>query len=265
MGSPCFNEHHGCGYTDSQEKMKPTNPFFKGRNFMKRLYSIVKSRKPEGFVELHCGSYWLSPITGWADNVWDGEVIMGDKKLTPDKRRGMYLMEYFPIDSFRAQYMGRAWGVSTEFLDYYVPYPFERQFAVTLLHNVPVRPHNNKDNIDFSSKIWNMMDKFDRKNAQWIPYWQSGKYVKVSSEDIYVSLYKHPKNGVLTIISNLGKKEENINLEFSLSELGITNQSTAIDALSNKAIPLQEGKITLSINSIDWKPVWIKPSGKNQK
>ncbi|MFN3077821.1 MAG: glycoside hydrolase domain-containing protein, partial [Alphaproteobacteria bacterium] len=212
LAGPCYNRHHGCGYLRPDGSVGSTYPFFAGRDVIRRLYQIVKSRKPDGQVDLHAATYWITSTMAWVTTVWDGESILGDR-LTPPERKGVHLLEYLPLDRFRGQFKGHAWGVPTEFLDYYIPYPFDRQYAMTLLHDLPIRAHANKEGIDFNAKLWKLFDEFDRKGAEWLPYWKNARYVKAEPEGVFVSLYRHPKNGVLAIVSNLGKEKTHARIQ----------------------------------------------------
>jgi len=102
------------------------------------------------------------------------------------------------------------------------------------------------------------MDEFGRKSAEWLPYWNNSEYVKVGQERAYVSLYRHPKNGVLAVISNLGKDKMKIKVELVLNKLGLSDNATAIDSITKEKISYKNGIIDVTLDPIDWKLVWIK-------
>ena len=160
---------------------------------------------------------------------------------------------------FRAQFMGRPWGVSTEFIDFYVPYSYRRQHAMTLLHDVPIRPHTHADTVDFAARLWQVMDEFGRKEAEWLPYWKNSAWVVAQPEGAYVSLYRHPKNGVLAVASNLGRQPATLRLIFNLANLGIQGDPKALDALTREEIPCDGGAMSLDVDSVDWRLIWLKP------
>ena len=259
LGGACHNLHHGCGYVHPDGTLRPTYSFFAGRDAIRRLYQIVKSRKPEGQIDLHPAACWVSPVMAWATNVWDGETLLGEKLRGVSPPKGTFMLDYMPLDMFRTQYMGRPWGVSAEFLSYYLPHSYGQVFTMTLLHDVLVRPNNPHDGLRFVSSLWRLSDEFGRKEAEWLPYWKNSEYVKAGPEGAYVSLYRHPKNGVLAVVSNLGRKKTAVKVSFALDKLGLSRKSTACDALTKEAIPFDNGSIVLELDSVAWRLVWIRP------
>lgn len=250
----CHNVHHGCGYVATDGSIAPTYPLFECRDFLRRLHAIVKSRKPEGILDFHAGAYRMSPIVGWADMFWDGEAILGPIKREDRKKR--FLTEYLPLDHFRAQFLGR--GIAAEFLGYTVPYPQPRLWAMTLLHDIPVRPISSFGNVRFASRVWGVMDAFDRKGADWLPYWRNHQYVSVQPADACVSLYCHPENGALAVVSNLGRKRERVEVACALDRLGLLGEPEAIDALADERVRIENGRIAVNVDSVDFKLIWIR-------
>ncbi len=53
---PCSNTEHGCGYVGADGKAHPTYPVFANHEFIKRIYTVVKTNRPDGMVDLH---YWM--------------------------------------------------------------------------------------------------------------------------------------------------------------------------------------------------------------
>ena len=258
--SGCMNPRHpGCG-----ERLRPDGTatrilsIFEGREFMRRLYHVVRSRKPDGIVDLHDASFVLAPVMSWATGTWDGETILGEDRRGANPTKESFILDYLPLDGFRAQFMGKNWGVPVEFIDYYVPYPYERQFALTLLHDVPIRAHMTTERVKAISPLWQVLDEFGRKEAEWLPYWRNSDYVSVHPANAYVSLYRHPKNGVLVVVSNLGKARAQVTVDFALDKLGLPETSTAINALTGEPIPIEKGRIAVDLDSVDWRLVWVK-------
>ena len=257
--NPCHNEHHGCGYDHPNGKKAPSYPFFACRKMLRDLRAIVKSRKPDGIIDFHPAGFRLSASIGWVDNVWDGETILGPFRQFPAERENMFLTDYLSPELFRGQFLGRPWGSSSEFIGYRVPYPYEQLWAMTLLHDIPIRPTGSARYFEPASEIWSVMDTFGRKKAAWLPYWNNSDCVSVQPKDAYVSLYNHPKQGVLAVISNLSKQKENVEVRFALDKLGLSDSGTAMDAVTKESIPIHNGSIELELDSIDWKLVWVKP------
>ena len=107
----CANRRHGCGYVRADGGVSPTYPVWAVRSMMKRIYTIVRSRKPEGQVNVHNSTCITIPTLGWATSSWDGEQFRGLSS-------GTSAAEVLPLDVFRTEFMGHQWGVPAEFLSY---------------------------------------------------------------------------------------------------------------------------------------------------
>ncbi|MEM2263484.1 MAG: DUF6067 family protein [Candidatus Bathyarchaeia archaeon] len=250
----CYNPHHGCGYEKPDGSREGTFPIFAGRETVRRIYTVVKSRKPNGQVNLHNSGFMLIPVLAWATSYWDGEQLSA--------KPGTFPLERLPLDMFRTEFMGHQWGVPAEFLHYVLPCKYEDEWAFTLLHDVPVRPYG-LGQIEFAAKIWHVFDIFGRKQAQWLPYWRNTGYVSVQPEGVYVSLYRHPKNGVLAVVSNLNREPFKVTVTLNAKNLHLRPDAKAYDALSNETIPfLQVGpsefRVSLDLLSLGWRVIWIQ-------
>ena len=164
----CCNTEHGCGHVRPDGSIAPTYPIFAVRSAMRRIHEVVRSRRRKGHVNVHNSTCMTMPTLGWATSYWDGEQFQGVGS-------GVDVAQLLPLDAFRAEFMGRQWGVPAEFLHAGAAYTYEQAWAFTLLHDVPVRPHNPDDQLDLAASIWRVMDTFGRKKAEWLPYWSNGE------------------------------------------------------------------------------------------
>ncbi len=247
----CCNTEHGCGHTRSDGSIAQTFPIFSTRSAMRRIYEIVKSRKKDGHVNVHNSTCMTMPSLGWATGYWDGEQFQGVGS-------GVDVSRLLPLDAFRAEFMGRQWGVPAEFLHAGAAYTYEQAWAFTLLHDIPVRPHNADDDLDLAAKIWRAMDAFDRRNAEWIPYWRNRRYVSVSPKNAFASIYRHPENGVLAVVSNMDGKRRDVTVELNMKKLGLGTAPSAEDILKNNTVPVRDGVLRFSLSSLEWKLIHIR-------
>jgi len=252
----CGNTFHGCGKINIDGSVAKTYPIFAVRSAMRRIYTAVRSRKPDGQVNAHNSTCMVIPTLGWVTSYWDGEQFC----RIPRKADVTQLL---PLDAFRAEFMGHQWGVPAEFLCYGNPLTYVQSWAVTLLHDVPVRPNNldlgmEKGELRLISSIWKVMDDFGRKAAEWFPYWRNSEYVTASPAGAYVSLYKHSKNGALLVVSNISKDRVSARLNLHLARLGLQNKTVmAWDALSGRSIKSAAGRITCALRPFEWKIIRI--------
>ncbi len=254
---PCQNLQHGCGYLRPDESIGVTYSIFSVRNMMKRIYTIVKSRKPEGQVNYHNSTCLTAPTVAWTTSCWDGEQFQ-------DVKTGPFALDLIPLDSFRCEFMGKPFGIAAEFLCYGKPYTYEQISGVALLHDVPVRPflETSSGDLDVCSKIWNAFDRFGKKESTWLPYWKNQKAVKATC-GAYVSLYCHPSNGVLAVVSNLTAQTLKTTVRFNLKALQLSAVTTD-DGITNKSLPIHQGTMTVELPSLGWKLIWLQPEGKKE-
>ena len=82
-------------------------------------------------------------------------------------------LDILPMDAFRTEFMGRQWGVPSEFLVYDgQPYYAKDLLAYTLLHGVLIRPAG-PEHLDRIAALWKVYDEFPFKDAQLHPYWSN--------------------------------------------------------------------------------------------
>ena len=135
---------------------------------------------------------------------------------------GPFALEVLPLETFRCEFIGHNWGVPAEFLCYNTPCAYHEAIAFTLLHDILVR-----NDLEEESKLWKAMDDFGRKRATWLPYWDNEKYVTTDAPEVKVSLYNRPGQGVMAVISNLGRDQRQAQVTFNLAAL---KQSQALAA-----------------------------------
>jgi hypothetical protein len=126
-----------------------------------------------------------------------------------------------------------------------------------LLHDVPVRGYELAQ-IELCSKLWRVFDAFGRKEAEWLPYWRNGEYVGVAPEGAYASLYRHPKNGVLVVVSNLNRQETMVTVRLNWKRLGLPENLKAVDALTGEIQAMEKGQIVIPLKSLGWKLIWVR-------
>ena len=217
---------------------------------MRRIHNAVKSVNPEGQINAHNSTCMVMPTLGFATSYWDGEQFQ-------DVRGIDNAATQLPLDAFRAEFMGRQWGVPAEFLCYGQGFTFEQAWAVTLIHDVPVRPMNQPglEDLDLASRIWRLMDDFGRSQAEWLPYWQNAEYIRADSPGTYVSLYRHPGNGVLAVVSNLNRERTTFALTVNWELLGMDHATVSIvDGLERSPARLHG-----AVDPFGWRLLWLRP------
>jgi hypothetical protein len=229
----CANEKHGCGYRAADGTLHPTYPIFAVRKLMHGLAALIHPRG--GLISAHQSTCCLTPTLAFADSYWDGEQFNGGQL-------GHDAMRQLPLATFRAEFMGRNFGVPAEFLVYERPphWTFEHALAFTMLHDVRVRPTGGTAALEKIAPIWNAMTRFGVSKAQWHPYWEANPMASAQPDGVKVSLYlgstTAKANRALLVVSNLSAEQEvSAQVSLDLTRLGLPEPgTTAKDALTGE-------------------------------
>lgn len=264
---PCENLLHGCGYRTADGTIQPTYPVFAVREFMRRIYAVVKRHKPDGLVDLHCSWGYNPAGIAYSDIIWTGEQWHHLRHTgAPDD----YIAGVLSLEQFRTEFTGRQIGVAAETLTYRLGAPM-KVAATSLLHDISPRLSTNSfDNMSRETstyyalvpELWRMRDRFGAQDAEKLYYWQNQDYVTVGPERCYATLLKHPENGVLALVSNLSRERQDVQVRFNLDTLGLAGRSLfASNALTGEPVTLSgDGSVVLPLESEQWVYVWLKPS-----
>lgn len=249
----CANVHHGCGYRRPDGSIGKTYRFFATREMMRRIYTIVKSRKPDGLVNVHQSTCMTIPTLSWATSYWDGEQF-GSIEAGP------WALDVLPLEAFRCEFMGRQWGVPAEMLCYNRPYTYRQAMSISLLHDVLVRGGLGGP-LELESKLWHAMEDFGRDQATFIPYWDRARAVRTNNRAVKVTAYSRGRRGVMLVISNLGRDEVEARVELDRGKLGLPEETPlgADDVLEQTTLALDHDAVSFPLGSLDFKVLRIVP------
>jgi hypothetical protein len=82
--------------------------------------------------------------------------------------------------------------------------------------------------------------------------------VGVAPEGAYASLYRHPKNGVLVVVSNLSHQETTVTVRLNWKRLGLPENLKAVDALTGEIQAMEKGQMVIPLKSLGWKLIWVR-------
>ncbi|MBM3498231.1 MAG: hypothetical protein FJX74_06125, partial [Armatimonadetes bacterium] len=251
----CANVHHGCGYERPDGTVGTTYTFFATREMMRRIYTVVKSRKPDGLVNVHQSTCMTIPTLAWATSYWDGEQFGG-------LDAGPFALEVLPLEAFRCEFMGRNWGVPAELLCYERPYTYHQAMSFSLLHDVLVRGGLG-GSLELESRLWHVMEDFGRSRARFIPYWEDSGCFRTSAPTVKVSGYARGAKGVMLVVSNLGKDPIDARIELDRRALGLPAQAglAAADAIAETPMPIEGEAVSVRLESLDFRVVRVTPEG----
>ncbi|NOZ21616.1 MAG: hypothetical protein GXP25_11090 [Planctomycetes bacterium] len=247
----CRNYLHGCSYLDKNGKRRPTYPIFAVRNLMKRIYNLCTVQR-DGLVSAHQSTCCVTPTLAFTSSYWDGEQL-GSLPATEDPS------SIIPLDTFRAEFMGRNFGLPCEFLVYPPhPYTIDEALAFTMLHDVPVRPGGVGRRLEKIAAIWNAWTDFGASKADWLPYWRNGDYVTASPKGVKVSIYNRGAEGALLVVSNLGGDTVDAKVQLNVRNLKLPAKLQGQDALTKVTVGIQGETIALKLPRLTMKMIRVK-------
>lgn len=257
--APCLNTEHGHGYRTASGEWRATFDVYDVRRMLQRLYMLFHgAEKSDGVLCLHSGWGW-TPAFSFGDYRLAGEYEVYHHKMHPE----LNLMQILPPDYFRAVYdpavngLPMAWMSKPEKGG--LSYAQDR--AVSLLHGVmqrarwpddPARrdrePANEAGGLDTAWKIWRIFGQFNPDSARWCDYSDAQSPVKVQPSAIRVSCYVRSGDGVLAVISNLGRSAQTAAITFDLHALQLPDDGmVATDAMTNEPLAVDRGRMSLEV------------------
>jgi hypothetical protein len=229
----------------------PTYDIFATRDFMKRLYVLTRQRKPQGQLNIHNSTVMVIPTLAWGTSSWGGEQI--DAIKPPVKT-----LDILPMEAFRTEFMGRQWGVPSEFLVYDgQPYYAKDVLAYTLLHGVLIRPAG-QEHLERIAALWKVYDEFPFKDAKLHPYWNNAELLKCQPAGIYATAYERPGDGLLMFVSNLTDHDADARIALRMEQLGWKGVSKVWDALSRESVVVDNGTICLHLGPWGYRVIRVQ-------
>lgn len=247
----CKNTTHGCGYYDENGELQPTYPVFGIRDTLQRLYVEIKKRNPDAVIDIHASRSLMMPALAYATTLWSGEQLSNGGVIENP-------LDRLPLDRFRAEFLGAPWGLPSDLLQFNLS-PYGTSLGYALLHDIPARPVGIYVTYpDAFARTAKLLEEFGRLDATWLPYWKNSEYVTTSSPDIYVSLYRHPDNGVLAVVMNLSEHSRTAQITLNYKTLGLPESAKAIDMYSKTEIPIIDNTIEQTMNPFAWTMIRIQ-------
>lgn len=246
----CENTNHGCGYIDEKGELQPTMPIFEIRDTLQRLYIEMKKRNPDAVIDIHASTSLCMPALAYATSLWSGEQLDFGRVEDPQDK--------LPLDRFRAEFMGKAWGIPSDLLPFNLC-RYGTALGYALLHDTPSRPTGiDVKYPDLFSRTSKILTDFGRLESDWIPYWKNKGYVRTSLPKVYISLYKHPANGVLAVIMNLSSSSAQPVIVLNCKKLDLKRIGRVTDSFSSDNIPSTINSFSVDLPKFAWTIMHIK-------
>ena len=270
---PCMNiEHPDCYYLGDRPKPgRPQYPqtIFDARRLAKRLYAITKEGRPDRIFVSHCSARVIAPVLSFCDICVDGEQCQSHSGGFTVPCDGHY-MSYFPLEYFRAEFMGRPLGIP----DFFLPenlggegdakLPENRELlAILLLHDTRIWLNGHK--VQFEA--YKALDDFGIIDSEFVPYWPSpeseGRWPRTfravtGGTSIKVSGYVHPGGRALLIVGNLGHKQAKCRVRLNRKRLGFEGAWTATEPMLGQEFAVKDSELVVRVPGRDFRIVRVE-------
>ena len=262
--APNVNMKSGGGYTAYDGKIRPTYSLAADRELYKRMNYIAAhgDATAETFNIAHCSGTHMMPLMSHfpfflvAEHLFSGYFTIQTNFLPPPEDKLYYYSYALPMDRVRAEFYHGQWGSAIAWLpclknqrDIMEKVEPTRDMLSRIMHaDVLFWPlWCNQQEI---YKIWKIREDFriGDDDVEFIPYWENTEMTTVNSE-CAISYYKAGDGRYLVIVSNLARKNRNIQLQFA-PELKITQIQCAE---TDQPIIMKDSKITVTIPRNDYR------------
>jgi len=240
----CSNQNHGCGFVDDNGVLQPEEPIFAAREWRKRAANILYEKTGDVFIIEHMSAKLRINTHSFSTVLFDGEQFNAEWA-----NPGYDYIGNIGLAWFRAEFMGKQWGLIPTFLpemhdddnENLDPLPTRNLMTLILLHDGLVTlAYCNRQVVE---DIWEAKDLFGMHPTEFLPYWNNSSQIWVtsSSDVVKVSAYRKPDaNKALIIVGNISEADRTVDLRFDVGELGIDGPSgiTAFDAITYEDLPV---------------------------
>lgn len=246
------SEAAGLGY-ERDGKRYPTYPILGYRELYRRMYAVMKSVPRESFTMAHMSGKVTIPILAYDDSYLDGEHFRGQVK-------DCYL-DLLPLDTFRAEFMGRQWGIMPFFLPEFdaehreLVEPTRGLMGLLMVHDVS--PWPIWCNAAEMNRALEALDEFGYVQARFMGYFDSPAPASTDMEHVLTSAYIRDGQALL-IIANVGREPRAGSVTVNPTALGMRTLS-AKSWPEGEALPMNGNALNVSLEGLDWKMVLLSP------
>jgi hypothetical protein len=241
----------GLGYLRDGRPMA-TYPILGYRALYRRNYAMAKSLGRETFTMAHMSGKVLAPVLAYDDSYLDGEYFVGVVKDS--------YMDVMTLDAFRAEHMGRQWGMMPFFLPEFDGEnqakiePTRGLMALLMIHDVS--PWAIWCNGKVADEAFRALDKFGYAAADFLPYFDPKPPATTDMKDVYVSAYTRPDRRALLIVGNVGKEDRKGEVRIDAARLGLP-LTRVLNWPDAKPLAVSNGRVELEVPRLGYRMVLV--------
>ncbi|MHB8995834.1 MAG: glycoside hydrolase domain-containing protein [Armatimonadota bacterium] len=243
----------GCGYL-RDGKVYPTFPILGYRDLYRRMYSVMKTAKPDSFNMAHMSGKMTIPILAYEDSYLDGEHFRGQVKDS--------YLDLMSLDTFRTEYMGRQWGIMPYFLPEFDTEhrtqiePTRGLMGLLMIHDVAVWPI--WCNADVVNEALAALDEFGYVDSEFIGYFEARPPASTDMKDTYVSAYKRADGKCLLVVANLSKEDRRGTVKIDAARLGMSAVKSVQSWPGKTPLDAAGGVLNLSVPRLGYRMLLVQ-------
>ena len=244
---PSTNLAAGVGYLRNGTARR-TFPILAYRELYRRMYAVVKDLPRETFTMAHMSGKVTIPILAYEDSYLDGENFRGRVKDS--------YMDVISLDTFRAEFNGRQWGIMPFFIPEF-PEELRQQveptrglMALLMAHDVAVWPI--WCNAAVVWEAWDALDAFGYVDSEFIPYFADLPPATTDMPEVIVSAYKREDARALVVVANLSREDRQGEVRISGRGLGM-RVGGVVSWPDKAALKPADSVVTLSVPRLGYR------------
>lgn len=249
-----FAPSAGIGYVENNRRIREY-PISAYRELMRNIRIQLDTGDTEVVAIAHMSGKMAIPMLSFVDAYLDGEQFRGVV-------RDNYL-DVMTLDDFRAEFMGRQWGLAPIFLPEFsaevaqMVRPTRGLMALLMLHDVGVWPL--WCNVDEVNRALEALESFGYEDAVFHPYFSQPTPARTSLADVYVSSYE--RNGaILLVVGNLSTDSRHGKV--CLNPSSFTGLHEAQEWPSRTDVALDSsGCMQVDLQGQDYRLIRLEPDG----
>jgi hypothetical protein len=245
-----------CGY-EREGQRRRTYPILGYRALYRRMYNVVKAWPRETFTMAHMSGKVTIPILAYDDSYLDGEQFRGRVKDS--------YLDMFTLDQFRAEFMGRQWGVMPFFLAQFDAQTYAKQveptrgmMALLLVHDVSLWA--DVCNVAVVDQVYAEVDAFGIVDAEFLPYFAAVPPATTDMPDVLASGYRHADGRVLLVVANLAREGRSGTVTLNPAGLRLAEVGPVLAWPEKTPLVADGQRLTLTVPGLGYRLLVVAPA-----